>query len=90
MEVWFLVDARNEQAINNITRINAWNGTTYTTTTPTSNIPPFGNSTLVTYGTSTTYATNFYSYYRLVTIGIYNSGTGYVNINEVVMNGVYV
>ena len=81
---WYLVDANNEQTTDNITRSDLTTGATIT-----SYVPPLGNSTLITYGTTTSYACNFYSYYRIVTVGIYNKYSLAVNIGEVVMRGVY-
>jgi hypothetical protein len=82
--IWYLVDARDENTTDNITRSNLSTGATITTS-----VPPLGDSTLITYGATTSYASNFYSYYRLVTISIYNQYTGAVNIGELVMRGVY-
>jgi hypothetical protein len=83
-QTWYLVDANNELSTDNITRSNISTGAQTS-----SYVPPFGDSTLVTYGPSTTYACNFYSYYRIVTIEIYMSGQNTVNIGQVVMRGVY-
>jgi hypothetical protein len=81
---WYLVDAQNELSTDNITRSNIVSGQTTTIIAP-----PLGDSTLITYGATTSYASNFYSYYRLVTIGIYNKYNNHVNIGEIVMRGVY-
>jgi hypothetical protein len=89
-QIWYLVDAQNEQSTDYNTRTNLTTGATTNTY-----LPPVGDSTLIAYGTSTTYASNFYSYYRVVTIGIYatngfgGGGANGVNIGQVVMRGIY-
>jgi hypothetical protein len=78
---WFLVDSQDIPPLTNRTSQGG------TSNTYTSFPAPAGNNCLTMFAPSTTYATNFYSYYRLVSISVF--GDYCVCIGQIVLNGIY-